>query len=357
MLLLLCCCCGGAVGSIVKNLEYSIEHKSHTLITTWQILNPSEDIVTCQTIDVEVYEVGLTGRLKKLVRGNTEPSCFVSGAEIVMRLDLTRYKIQPFRPYKLCMFIGRVSYSSAQCSPLFSLETFIPYKSSSHVEVTSTTTLSAPVTQANSLMPSSGENRNLTASGGENVNPVSSIDEFSNQATSSDVNAENKVQKPTRDENFSDDIKKESKDSLVGEEYDITPVFKPSITSSLEDTKSEKVGKKDTKPSKEITEQDKKEAQVTKSIDFKKSARTSSKKDQEFRKETLRKRIEPSIKSARTQPDYMDDMEMINDGDDHSPGLQLKMSSSSAMSSSSFSLSPSLIHILLATVTYSTFSA
>ncbi|XP_023346962.1 uncharacterized protein LOC111715815 [Eurytemora carolleeae] len=55
---------------------------------------------------------------------------------MILRLDLTAYRVQPFKSYKLCLILPRSHYNSNFCSPLFSVEHYIPYKIKQKKETT-----------------------------------------------------------------------------------------------------------------------------------------------------------------------------------------------------------------------------
>lgn len=87
----------------------------------------------CAFADFAMVEIGFTGKEQELSSGNSwavqcEEQEF--GDKMIVDVDITKYRVQPFKSYKVCISVEDPtsgSYLRRVCTHLFSFERAVPY--------------------------------------------------------------------------------------------------------------------------------------------------------------------------------------------------------------------------------------
>ena len=87
----------------------------------------------CAFADFAMVEIGFTGKEQELNSGNSwAVQCEEQevGDKMIVEVDITKYRVQPFKSYKVCISLedpSSGSYLRRVCTHLFSFERAVPY--------------------------------------------------------------------------------------------------------------------------------------------------------------------------------------------------------------------------------------
>ena len=87
----------------------------------------------CAFADFAMVEIGFTGKEQELNSGNSwAVQCEEQevGDKMIVEVDITKYRVQPFKSYKVCISLedpSSGSYLRRVCTHLFSFERVVPY--------------------------------------------------------------------------------------------------------------------------------------------------------------------------------------------------------------------------------------
>ena len=87
----------------------------------------------CAFADFAMVEIGFTGKEQELNSGNSwAVQCEEQevGDKMIVEVDITKYRVQPFKSYKVCISMEDPtsgSYLRRVCTHLFSFERAVPY--------------------------------------------------------------------------------------------------------------------------------------------------------------------------------------------------------------------------------------
>merc|ERR1711892_693385 len=116
----------------VSPYNFSLNPDTHQLHTTWEVKGSSISLL-CAFAEVSLMELSWTGESKALSSGNSwAVNCDQGnvGNKMVIAVDVTKFRVQPFRSYKVCISLEdslRDSYVDEVCTHLFSFEKYVPY--------------------------------------------------------------------------------------------------------------------------------------------------------------------------------------------------------------------------------------
>merc|ERR1712088_1135266 len=116
----------------VAPYNFSLDSSSHQLHTSWEVKGASVSFF-CAFADFAMVEIGFTGKEQELSSGNSwavqcEEQEF--GDKMIVDVDITKYRVQPFKSYKVCISVEDPtsgSYLRRVCTHLFSFERAVPY--------------------------------------------------------------------------------------------------------------------------------------------------------------------------------------------------------------------------------------
>merc|ERR1712060_835339 len=116
----------------VAPYNFSLDSSSHQLHTSWEVKGASVSFL-CAFADFAMVEIGFTGKEQELSSGNSwavqcEEQEF--GDKMIVDVDITKYRVQPFKSYKVCISVEDPtsgSYLQRVCTHLFSFERAVPY--------------------------------------------------------------------------------------------------------------------------------------------------------------------------------------------------------------------------------------
>merc|ERR1712088_62840 len=116
----------------VAPYNFSLDSSSHQLHTSWEVKGASVSFF-CAFADFAMVEIGFTGKEQELSSGNSwavqcEEQEF--GDKMIVEVDITKYRVQPFKSYKVCISVEDPtsgSYLRRVCTHLFSFERAVPY--------------------------------------------------------------------------------------------------------------------------------------------------------------------------------------------------------------------------------------
>ena len=112
---------------------FDLNPDTHHLQTSWEVAGASVSSV-CAFGTVSMMEVGFTGKTEELSSGNSwavtcQPS-YDSSNKMEVEVDVTKFKVQPFRSYKVCISLDDYEMNwlaEPVCTHLFSFEKYVPY--------------------------------------------------------------------------------------------------------------------------------------------------------------------------------------------------------------------------------------
>ena len=102
------------------------------LHTSWEVKGASVSFL-CAFADFAMVEIGFTGKEQELNSGNSwAVQCEQQevGDKMIVEVDITKYRVQPFKSYKVCISLedpSSGSYLRRVCTHLFSFERAVPY--------------------------------------------------------------------------------------------------------------------------------------------------------------------------------------------------------------------------------------
>merc|ERR1712203_916030 len=116
----------------VAPYNFSLDSSSHQLHTSWEGKGASVSFF-CAFADFAMVEIGFTGKEQELSSGNSwavqcEEQEF--GDKMIVDVDITKYRVQPFKSYKVCISVEDPtsgSYLRRVCTHLFPFERAVPY--------------------------------------------------------------------------------------------------------------------------------------------------------------------------------------------------------------------------------------
>merc|ERR1712117_819981 len=101
----------------VAPYNFSLDSSSHQLHTSWEVKGASVSFL-CAFADFALVEIGFTGKEQEL------------GDKMIVDVDITKYRVQPFKSYKVCISLEDPtsgSFLRQVCTHLFSFERAVPY--------------------------------------------------------------------------------------------------------------------------------------------------------------------------------------------------------------------------------------
>merc|ERR1712020_180404 len=116
----------------VAPYNFSLDSSSHQLHTSWEVKGASVSFL-CAFADFAMVEIGFTGKEQELSTGNSwAVQCEEQevGDKMIVDVDITKYRVQPFKSYKVCISMDDPtsgSYLQRVCAHLFSFERAVPY--------------------------------------------------------------------------------------------------------------------------------------------------------------------------------------------------------------------------------------
>merc|ERR1712072_266704 len=116
----------------VAPYNFSLDSSSHQLHTSWEVKGASVSFL-CAFADFAMVEIGFTGKEQELNSGNSwAVQCEEQevGDKMIVDVDITKYRVQPFKSYKVCISLedpSSGSYLRRVCTHLFSFERAVPY--------------------------------------------------------------------------------------------------------------------------------------------------------------------------------------------------------------------------------------
>ena len=112
---------------------FDLHPDTHKLHTTWEVVGASVSSI-CAFGTVSMLEVGWTGKTEELSSGNSwAVNCqqsYETNNKMEVEVDVTKFKVQPFRSYKVCISVDDYEMSwtvQPVCTHLFSFEKYVPY--------------------------------------------------------------------------------------------------------------------------------------------------------------------------------------------------------------------------------------
>ena len=116
----------------VAPYNFSLNPNTHQLHTTWEVKESSISFI-CAFAEVSLMELSWTGESKELRSGNSwAVNCEEGelGDKMVIEVDVTKFRVQPFKSYQVCISLEDSSTDShldEVCTHLFSFEKYVPY--------------------------------------------------------------------------------------------------------------------------------------------------------------------------------------------------------------------------------------
>merc|ERR1712192_260734 len=116
----------------VAPYNFSLDSSSHQLRTSCEVKGASVSFL-CAFADFAMVEIGFTGKEQELNSGNSwAVQCEQQevGDKMIVEVDITKYRVQPFKSYKVCISLedpSSGSYLRRVCTHLFSFERAVPY--------------------------------------------------------------------------------------------------------------------------------------------------------------------------------------------------------------------------------------
>merc|ERR1712072_349522 len=116
----------------VAPYNFSLDSSSHQLHTSWEVKGASVSFL-CAFADFAMVEIGFTGKEQELNSGNSwAVQCEEQevGDKMIVDVDITKYRVQPFKSYKVCISLedpSSGSYLRRVCTHPFSFERAVPY--------------------------------------------------------------------------------------------------------------------------------------------------------------------------------------------------------------------------------------
>merc|ERR1712203_246904 len=116
----------------VAPYNFSLDSSSHQLHTSWEVKGASVSFL-CAFADFAMVEIGFTGKEQELSSGNSWAlQCEEQevGDKMIVDVDITKYRVQPFKSYKVCISLEDPtsgSFLRQVCTHLFSFERAVPY--------------------------------------------------------------------------------------------------------------------------------------------------------------------------------------------------------------------------------------
>merc|ERR1712179_332804 len=116
----------------VSPYNFSLNSDTHQLHTTWEVKGSSITFI-CAFAKVSMMELSFSGKSKELSSGTSwAVNCEEGeqGDKMVIEVDVTKFRVQPFRSYKVCISLEDYitdSYLDEVCTHLFSFEKYVPY--------------------------------------------------------------------------------------------------------------------------------------------------------------------------------------------------------------------------------------
>merc|ERR1712165_659732 len=101
----------------VAPYNFSLDSSSHQLHTSWEVKGASVSFL-CAFADFALVEIGFTGKEQEV------------GDKMIVDVDITKYRVQPFKSYKVCISLEDPtsgSFLRRVCTHLFSFERAVPY--------------------------------------------------------------------------------------------------------------------------------------------------------------------------------------------------------------------------------------
>merc|ERR1711874_230349 len=94
----------------VSPYNFSLDSSSHQLHTSWEVKGASVSFL-CAFADFALVEIGFTGKEQEV------------GDKMIVDVDITKYRVQPFKSYKVCISLEDPtsgSFLRRVCTHLFS---------------------------------------------------------------------------------------------------------------------------------------------------------------------------------------------------------------------------------------------
>lgn len=119
--------------SWVAPYNFSLDPTTHQLHTTWEVHGAGSISLLCAFSLISLVELGWTGESNELSSGNSWAiSCKEGeqGDKMVIEVDITKFRVQPFKSYKVCVSVEEdttMSHLAPVCTHLFSFEKSVPY--------------------------------------------------------------------------------------------------------------------------------------------------------------------------------------------------------------------------------------
>merc|ERR1712179_591485 len=116
----------------VSPYNFSLNSDTHQLHTTWEVKGSSITFI-CAFAKVSMMELSFSGESKELSSGTSwAVNCEEGeqGDKMVIEVDVTKFRVQPFKSYKVCISLEdspTESHLDEVCTHLFSFEKYVPY--------------------------------------------------------------------------------------------------------------------------------------------------------------------------------------------------------------------------------------
>ena len=126
---------------LVTPYSFNMDSDTHQLHTTWEVKGSSISFI-CAFAKVSMMELSWTGESKELSSGTSwAVNCEEGeqGDKMVIEVDVTKFRVQPFRSYKVCISLEdspTESHLDEVCTHLFSFEKYVPYMPMPEADVT-----------------------------------------------------------------------------------------------------------------------------------------------------------------------------------------------------------------------------
>merc|ERR1711892_1627864 len=116
----------------VTPYSFTLNPDTHQLHTTWEVKGSSISLL-CAFAEVSLMELSWSGKSKALSSGNSWAVNCEEGElvdKMVIEVDVTKFRVQPFRSYKVCISLDDSptdSHLDEVCTHLFSFEKYVPF--------------------------------------------------------------------------------------------------------------------------------------------------------------------------------------------------------------------------------------
>jgi len=130
----------GVISVDLSPYSFSLDPETHQMVTEWELVGISVSRL-CAFCHVSLVELGWTGGETELSPGHSwAVTCTESATtktsitdRVSIQVDITKYKVQPFKSYKVCVSLEEKM--AKECTHLFSFEKSVPYVLEEDAEV------------------------------------------------------------------------------------------------------------------------------------------------------------------------------------------------------------------------------